>query len=515
MTIAWLEHLQGRRVSTIETLTQVLVLDPDYAFRPELYSEDFLPLFYQARERAIQTREAEASKLVREGSALLRERRLAEARGRFERALEVWPDQIRALYNLALVDYHAGELEAALDGFQKLLSLDTARPGLVDAEVRGLSLTNLGLVYLDQDLPAEAVGVLEQAVVSTPESGAAWSNLGVAKRREGDRQGAIAAFRRASDLDPEDLAASRNLALAYLDAGDPAAAEGFLRRATTRFADDPGLWLYLGLALDRQGRRATAQEAFETSLARDPDNRQGWAISAALQLASVAFARGDAATAAGAAERAVGWDPEQVNGWVYRGLALQATGELQSAVDALEEARRREPRRADIHNSLGSVLFELGLYDEAEAAFRRALELDPGLSSARQNLEATSAVRRGDAVAGRGSASAGRSRPATSAGSRPRPAPPVRQRADIGVRFADIDYGSLGLRGAMVETVFRDSAAGRAGLQADDLLLEMNGRPVTDGPTFRDYIFSLEPGTEVTLRLLRANRPLTLLLTAP
>ena len=53
-----------------------------------------------------------------------------------------------------------------------------------------------------------------------------------------------------------------------------------------------------------------------------------------------------------------------------KGLAAQATVPL-------EKAKRREPNKASIRESLGIAYFRLGRYDEAEAEFRAALELSP------------------------------------------------------------------------------------------------------------------------------------------
>jgi Flp pilus assembly protein TadD len=53
-----------------------------------------------------------------------------------------------------------------------------------------------------------------------------------------------------------------------------------------------------------------------------------------------------------------------------RGQAAQATVPL-------EKARRREPNKASIRETLGIAYFRLGRYDEAEAEFRAALEISP------------------------------------------------------------------------------------------------------------------------------------------
>jgi Flp pilus assembly protein TadD len=47
------------------------------------------------------------------------------------------------------------------------------------------------------------------------------------------------------------------------------------------------------------------------------------------------------------------------------------------ATVALEKAKKREPDKASIRESLGIAYFRIRRYEEAEAEFREALELSP------------------------------------------------------------------------------------------------------------------------------------------
>jgi Flp pilus assembly protein TadD len=53
-----------------------------------------------------------------------------------------------------------------------------------------------------------------------------------------------------------------------------------------------------------------------------------------------------------------------------RGMAAQATV-------ALEKAKARDPEKASIREALGIAYFRIGRWDEAEAEFRKLLELSP------------------------------------------------------------------------------------------------------------------------------------------
>jgi len=52
-------------------------------------------------------------------------------------------------------------------------------------------------------------------------------------------------------------------------------------------------------------------------------------------------------------------------------------GQAAQATVPLEKAKRREPNKASIRETLGIAYFRLGRYDAAEAEFRAALELSP------------------------------------------------------------------------------------------------------------------------------------------
>ena len=71
-----------------------------------------------------------------------------------------------------------------------------------------------------------------------------------------------------------------------------------------------------------------------------------------------------------------------------RGAELLLDGERERALEWLETAVRIDEELADAWNNLGVVLRRVDRLDEAEVAYRRALEEDPESTSALQNLSA-------------------------------------------------------------------------------------------------------------------------------
>ena len=83
------------------------------------------------------------------------------------------------------------------------------------------------------------------------------------------------------------------------------------------------------------------------------------------------------------------------------------------------------------------------------------------------------------------------------------------RRGSLGVTIrpvtADIaqSMGLQDVRGALVNSVSKDSSAHRAGLKSGDVITKFNGAPVTDTNSLRNAVASSQPGTEVTLTIIR------------
>lgn len=503
VSAASVDLLAGHPDAALAGVLAALRLDAGYHFPRDLYDESFAGLFFEAQKKLAAENEAAAAEAMRQGSTYLRDQKWAAARDAFTRALASKGDQPKALYNLALAELHLGQSDEAMAGFQKLLSLDAASPGTLGRDLRALTLTNLGLLHIEAQAYGEAESALEEAVKLDPGNQPGWSNLGVVRRRQGKKAAAAEAFRRAADLAPNDPGAINNLALAYIDAQDWLSAVALLHAATRQYPDNPSLWLNFGLSQQGLGNEQGAIESFESAIRTDPANQGGWAAAAAFHLASYYLSVKNFAAVKQQAARTLGWNPGAVNGWFYQGLALKGLGDLAGARSSLEKARDLDPRLAEIHNSLGSVYFDLGLFELAEPEFELALTLKPELKDAKANLEAAKQARTRAALGGKSGASAP---PA------PRAALPVAP--EIGLRFSKIDYASLGMSGLMIETVFPDSPAARAGLLSGDLLLRIDGKEVSSEKQLRE-IFAARQGRTVGVDLLRANRPTALRLVVP
>jgi serine protease Do len=86
------------------------------------------------------------------------------------------------------------------------------------------------------------------------------------------------------------------------------------------------------------------------------------------------------------------------------------------------------------------------------------------------------------------------------------------KRAMMGVTLANLTpeiaegFGLGGQQGVVIQSVFDGSPAERAGLRRNDVIVEMNGQPVTDRDKFRLRIADTPAGTKVRLGVLRDGK---------
>jgi tetratricopeptide (TPR) repeat protein len=214
------------------------------------------------------------------------------------------------------------------------------------------ALNNLGVLYFDKGLHAEAVGAFEQAITLEPRLGVARRNLELAARRTGyfaDQIETLRARARRFGDSPAPEARSVRLELARLLAivGRIEEAEHQLRAALSAGADDPVTLRALGGLEQDGGDLSRAQEWLERALECDD---------------------GDAPT------------------HLRLGEVLYNRGLNDRARTSLVRATELEPASADAWQLLAFVLGDMGIADEADRARERATALRPRAQRAQPHL---------------------------------------------------------------------------------------------------------------------------------
>jgi tetratricopeptide (TPR) repeat protein/GTPase Era involved in 16S rRNA processing len=281
------------------------------------------------------------------------------------------PDDVRAHVELGAAYLDRGELDSAISELGRAVELRPDHP-------RALYL--LGVAYARRGDDGEAIAMLERAATARRIGGErpgfpeAWLALADVQRRRGDDEGAVDAYRAALDSGIGDSAMRaeiyRGLGSVYLRQRRFDKAVRELRKAVAATPDDAETQGLLGRALYLRGDYDTARVCLERAAqAARPDP---------LGLVSLGdlFERlGRVADAREAYERAVGTGDDDVDIAARLGLSRLALagGDAQSARDQVLRALERDPSRPDILTVLGRVYATAQQWDEALAAYDRAL----------------------------------------------------------------------------------------------------------------------------------------------
>jgi Do/DeqQ family serine protease len=89
------------------------------------------------------------------------------------------------------------------------------------------------------------------------------------------------------------------------------------------------------------------------------------------------------------------------------------------------------------------------------------------------------------------------------------------RRGLLGVNINDVTpevaatYGLTGNSGALVTRIIENSAAERAGIQINDVIVSINGKQLRDSGSLRNFIGLLQPGENVAVGLIRDGRAQT------
>jgi len=353
-----------------------------------------------------------------------------------------------------------------------------------------------GLVAMEAEQDSVARLRLQEALDLTPSNGVALYNLALLDWRQGEDERAMTGFERVASLtfnDPSKNAASLrakaqiSIGALFFDQGKWQDAEAAFLEATRAHPEEILAWKNLGRVRLEQGSYPSAVQAFQRVIEADPDNALAEAAPAAVQIASIRYQQGAYDTAMEAARQAVQWDPGHAAGWHVLGLAQQAAGDLGAAATSLDRATALEPTRSDFFLDLGYVLIANKALKPAETAFTMALSLDPGSEAARRNLEVVRSRLASERAIASGSKAAPRARN--------KPIPPKK----IGLRFVELNYKKLNLRGALVDNVNKKSPAARAGLRKGDLILWLGQYGLLSDKDFFEYLKRSPPGETLDL----------------
>jgi Tfp pilus assembly protein PilF len=263
--------------------------------------------------------------------------------------------------------------------------------------------------------PELASSAFRRAYAAAPALAHAGLNAAILRERLGDDAGARALYAQLLDRDPAFAAALRNLVRLAIRSGDLPGAEQEARARIDRApgavalrnalvdvllaagqldeaerearsilkADDRDVAALVGLATvyERRTRHELARTILESARAIDDRDPAVWNRLGVLDLAA-----GDRVRALEDFRTAAALAPDHAEARANHGVLLADAEDFEGAVRELEAASRYAPRSAAVWLNLGNAYRGARRSPEAEAAYLRALALDPALLDADLDL---------------------------------------------------------------------------------------------------------------------------------
>jgi len=192
---------------------------------------------------------------------------------------------------------------------------------------------------------------------------------------------AIAPLRDAALLQPSNAIIQHDLGLACLEVGRAPDAIAALQRAVASNPRYTDAHFRLGMALEKLGDIGGAIAAYDRATKLLPSLTEAWFRAGAL-----VYTLGHVGEAIGCFRRAAATGGKTSFGRLGKARALVIEDRNQEAEQVLREMLVADPRNAMAYDLLGSVLSELGRFEEARACFERTVAIAPLLAGSYYDL---------------------------------------------------------------------------------------------------------------------------------
>lgn len=264
-----------------------------------------------------------------------------EALGAYEAARALRPDNPAVWNNLGTALHRKGSPDEAISAYAGAIARD---PAFAPAHI------NMGQAYQAKGNLDEAIAAFKKAVEAAPDIAAAHYNLGIGLYNKNDFGGSAAAFRQAVRLDAGDPNSQIWLGMALADSGDVKGAIASFEQAIRLDPGDPKAHYNLGIMLLESRQHQRAIDEFQETIRLDPMH-----FKAHEDLAGLYLHQRRHAEAIVHYRAALKLNPKESSSHAMLGIALQRSGDIAGAREALTEAARLDKRWAELLAKLRPV----------------------------------------------------------------------------------------------------------------------------------------------------------------
>ncbi len=400
----WL-HEQGRIDDAQQCYIHILQQHPRHRIALHLFG---ISLYQQTRYAESEYVLQQAQELAPDDCDLLSDRGLVllakedylAALDCFERAIAIDPAMSAAWNNLGVTFQHLQHLEQAEQCWRQVLVL---KPEHRDA------LINLGNLFYKQGKNAEALELFGLLLQNYPQEAMSWRVTAKALAQAGlheqalhyiqqalqlspdctdclTEQGAILrqlhrykeafqSYHQVADMEPNDADADNNCGVILDDLKQHEEAQTYYQQALKKQPQHIDALFNFAVSLEKCGLWEQARQRYQQLTHEQPNHINAWH-----GLAGVLLKQRRLNDALGCYRRALMLSPNSAELWHDCAIVLRDMQRHWLALSCLWRAIQLRPHFASALNTHGMMLYELRQFDDAQADFKRARELDPNLS---------------------------------------------------------------------------------------------------------------------------------------
>lgn len=238
---------------------------------------------------------------------------------------------------------------------------------------------------------ADAERVYNQILAANPQQADALHFLGLLRHQSGRHAEALELMTKSLELGLPNAGYLYNVGGVLQQQGRWLDATQYLQQAVDLMPSHAGAWNRMGECFEDMNMQFKATECYRNALRHDQQSPVF-----ALNLARTLHGTGEFQEALEVIRACREKHPEDQDLLLMEVNTLDATGQLDTAVERLQGALRSDPLSARLHQMLGTLLAERGDFKQAESQFTQAVGIDPQFYAAYHSLASIQKHAKGD-----------------------------------------------------------------------------------------------------------------------